>query len=328
MLPSYTQLIAACLAMLASGMSPDEVAATLGASSAGYVWPRQPSAWKGCLAELVNDIGKWQVIWALLRWLVVPGSLLTWAMVFRTVGRTLETPEERFAFVHQLLLCHRGQVGTAVLDTWLVDLQHTGIDPISLQLCCDPTLWEPKLSQMIRKKIGDTRARPISYDHSSDFYAIYEWALAVPSHVALDHVITNLPVRICPEFVSSTASPMVNRLGHHMLLGGDVVVDGGDNIQMLGDNVHVFGNLELNDLRNLVRLGRGIKVEGTLTIKGSPRLPGLPADLQVGDMVRILNPMTGFRWGSGFPKERRTSRITLFDLDIEVPDALKKLRGH
>jgi hypothetical protein len=328
MLPPYTQLLGACLAMLASGMGPDQVAAIMGKSSAGYEWPKQASAWKDCLAELVSKIRKWEVVWALLQGLVVPESFLTWSQVFEAVGRTFKTPADRFAFIHHLLLHHRAQQGNGDLDAWLADLHHAGIDPISLQLCCDPTLWEPKLSQMINRRIGDAKARPINYDNAQNYYDIYEWALDVPPHVSLDGLITDSAVRICHWVLPSMKSKPVNHLGNHMLFGGDVVVEGGDNLRMLGDDVHVYGNLELNGLGNLVRLGRGIKIEGALTINGSPRLTGLPSDLQVGNMVRILNPKPGFRWGRAFPKSKRTSRITLYDIDFEVPDALKQLRGH
>ena len=327
MLPPYTQLVAACLAMLASGMSPSDVAAIAEVSSRGHSWPKQATAWKSCLADLANNIGNWEVIWAMLYPLASTRSGLTWAQVFRAVGRTFKVPKDRFAFIYELLRVHRRPGGGAILEAWLPNLHHAGIDPISLQFCCDPTLWEPKLSRMIRRRIGEAKARPVCYDNALHHYDIYEWAVDVPHHVALDGVVTNLPLRVSPYFVPSKTEPVVNRLGNRMLFGGDVVVNGGENIQTLGNDIHVFGNLELQGLRNLVRLGHGITIEGNLTITGSPHLKGLPSDLRVGDMVRVINPSHGFRWGSPDLKKKGTSRINLFEQEIIAPSSLLDLRG-
>ena len=59
-----------------------------------------------------------------------------------------------------------------------------------------------------------------------------------------------------------------------------------------------------------------------------PSLRGLPRDLQVGGLVRVVNPCQGFKWGKNFPLPRRTSRNQLEPmLDFEIPKSLEALRG-
>jgi len=327
--PSYQDLISTCIALLGAGMTPSQVGLAMGASTRDYRWPSARLNWGYCLEDLLISIGKWQVLWPVLFPLVRSGAGLSWKQVFATVGACLKTAEDRFEFLYQVLLHYSNNPQPAFLNACLTHLADAGISPISMQVCCAPTLYGSLLMKMIRKQFAGVNAKPLSSTDQFAPYDILEWALDCPPDMALDGLISNSPTRIHAGFRSGVASSTKVHIGNHMLLGDSLGVHGDGHIQTLGYDIHVFGNLEVIGLRNLTFLGNRIRIEGNLSIIGSPRLHSLPPDLWVGGRVRIINPPYGFTYAPDFPMAKRTSRLEMEDrIEIECPESLTTLRGY
>jgi hypothetical protein len=325
---SYHGLVSDSLSELASGMSLADVAFNIRRDARHYRWPSTNEGWRTCLEDLVSTFGSWELLFPSLAPLVGVAPYLTWHRVFQAVGLVLKRAQDRFAFVQHLLLLHQRQQDDSFVKACLANLGYAGINPVSLQVCGDPILGYNQLTRLISKSPGQVKIQPISYNDALSNFDMGEWLIELPWHVALNGLITNSPTRVVPSDICSACVQDKGYLGNRMLLGGDFVVHGWRDIVTVGSDIHVYGNLELVGLESLIYLGNRITVEGHLTISGCPYLLGLPADLRVGGMVRVISPHQGFHWGEAFPKTKRTTRIDLpSNLEFEVPSALKVLRG-
>jgi len=327
--PSYKDLISTCIALLGTGMAPSMVGAAMGASTKYHRWPSAHLEWESCLKDLVSSIGKWQVLWPVLVPLVHSRSNLSWKQVFAAVGACLQGPADRFAFIHEVLFHHSEHPQRAFLDACLTHLPDAGISPISMQICCAPTLIGPTLLKMLKKQFVSVNAKPLSSTDQFAHYDILEWSLHCAQDTALDGLISNSPTRVYAGLQPGRDYCSKVHIGNHMLLGDSFGVHGEGHIQMLGHDIHVYGNLELIGLSNLTFLGDRIRIDGNLSIIGSPRLHSLPSDLRVGGRVRVINPAYGFNWGPNFPEHMRTSRLDMEDkIHIDCPESLSELRGY
>ena len=326
---SYHRLVSDSLSELASGMSLADVAFNIRRDTRRYCWPCSNEGWRTCLEDLVSTFGSWELLFPSLAPLVGVAPYLTWHRVFQAVGVVLRDEQDRFAFILHLFALYQRQREASFLKACLANLIHAGINPVSLQVCGDPVLDCARLRQVISKRPSQIRVHPISHNDAISDHDSGEWLVELPWHVALNGLITSSPARVIPSDICSACVLDKEYLGNRMLLGGDFVVHGWRDIVTVGSDIHVYGNLELAGLESLIYLGNRITVEGHLTMTGCPNLLGLPADLQVGGMVRVIAPRQGFHWGEAFPKTKRTTRIDLpSNLEFEVPSALRMLRGY
>jgi hypothetical protein len=325
---SYNDLISTCLAILGTNATHGEAAEWVRDSTRIYQWPSTAQGWGRALDEIVSAFGNWEILLAAVAPHVRTKSPLEWPQVFSALGRTLEKPQDRFAFVHKILLDHRKRKPRTFFRTCLDNLVHAGIHPASLVVCSYPTMPTSGVQGLMRI-VGKTPGfNPLGYDRDSWQKDISAWCLdGFPS--GLDGFVASEPILIFPNPQATAASQKGMPLGNRMAFGSDLKVQNARAITSLGNDVHVYGDMELIELEALTHLGNRIRIEGNLIIIGSPALTGLPEDLFVGGLVYIGKPKAGFQWSTNFPAAKRASRSWNMPANPkgEIPHSLKILQG-
>lgn len=327
-LDRFNQILETATALHASGMDWLALAEVVKGLAAELDWPEDTEEWDDCLEDVIEADGCSDAV--LLSMLPLAGleTGLPWPAVFRAMGKGLSRAEDRYAFLHRLLVGFREGLWSAdFMDVCLANLSRAGIHPGSLIMAGYPTLGIVPFGDLLTRAQGRPGLEQLGRGGFDWRLGIDQWELRCEALDCLDGLHTIQPTTVLRGGDGSILDVPRAALGNRMVFGNDLTILGVRRLKSIGRDVTVIGDLHLMGLAGLERLGERIHVEGNLTIVGSPKLVGLPSDLRVGGAISIRDPRADFEWGALIGKRVEDPiRDILEDVEFSVPAPLQCLQ--
>ena len=326
-LKHWTALVELCAALYATGVHPWEISPLVKSELGSYDLPQSAQEWLTLALNLLSGTESWLLAPALLASLIPRHAAIVWKHYFEALGPTFATAEARFTFIYDLIGYHSLHEDREFVKICRSGLIHAGIHPMSLLLCCHPTLQPRHVKKLLRSMGKHEGVLPFSHIDEPWMTEIAGWWWNESKAGGMDGVISGQPVLVSPHPSIRPNDSVRSALGNRMIFGDAVQVRDLYTILTLGNDIHVYGDLHLVRLRGLSFLGKRIQVEGNLIIRGCPNLNDLPGDLQVGGCVAMSPLRPEFHWNDCISVEKRMGRYYIPPPPrFEVPESLERLQ--
>jgi hypothetical protein len=256
------QILETATALHASGMDWLTLAETVKGLAADMDWPEETEDWDDCLDDVIEaDQCSDAVLLSLLP-LAGLDTGLPWPAMFRAMGNGFSCGEDRYAFLHRLLVGYREGFWSAdFMDVCLASLSRAGIHPASLILAGYPTLAVVPFEDLLTRAWGRPGLEPLGWGGDEWRLGIEQWELRCEAMDCLDGLHTIHPTTVVRGGHGSLLNVPRAALGNRMVFGNDLTILGVRRLKSIGCDVTVFGNLHLMGLAGLECLGEKIRVE-------------------------------------------------------------------